>query len=90
MTLCAGIKQPAVFIIDAQSVQNADTAAEKAEPARHERMSLWRELYIARMLPVRHLLSFPGGLGACIRELSRVCAGSKRKRKPRLCIFSSA
>jgi hypothetical protein len=59
--------------------------------AEYERLSLWRELYIARVLVTGLLLEMFHGenLSKCIRELPKACRDLKRKRKPQLCVLSS-
>jgi hypothetical protein len=61
-------------------------------PVGYERLSLWRELYIVRVLVTGLLLGSYGlmNMSAYIHKLSTVCADSKRKRKPRLCGFGSS
>jgi hypothetical protein len=62
------------------------------QPLSRERLSLWRELYIAQTLLTISLIDSLGrwNLLEHIKRLPALCAGSKRKRVPRLCIFSSA
>ncbi|GHU97214.1 hypothetical protein FACS189483_02490 [Spirochaetia bacterium] len=55
-------------------------------------MSLWRELYITQTLITAALIYSLGriSLAEDMQKLPVLCADSKRKRIPRLCVFSSA
>jgi hypothetical protein len=57
-----------------------------------ERLSLWRELQIARLWVIQSILE----TFSCLRlfesiyKLPGACSNSPRKRMPGLCVFSSA
>jgi hypothetical protein len=62
------------------------------KPENRERLSLWRELYIAQSLIIAALIGSLGRINLVedIQKLPALCASSKRKKIPRLCAFSSA
>jgi hypothetical protein len=70
----------------------SSTPSGTAHPVARERLSLWREVYVARVLLLKALLaSFkPARLSTYLRILSWTCADSKRKRKPQLFLFNSS
>jgi hypothetical protein len=62
------------------------------KPPPFERMSLWREQYVALVLVAAMLLDVmnTADLQKQLKRLSNACKNSKRKRLPQLCFFSSA
>jgi len=65
---------------------------EKKELVNPESMSLWRELNVAMTLIVVMILESLNyrELSEHLSCLSKVCADSKRKRKPQMLFFNSA
>jgi hypothetical protein len=81
-----------LVVAEGRSTLAGGGAGDGQQMAEYERLSLWRELYIAQVLVTGLLLEMFHGvnLRTCIRELPIACRDSKRKRKPQLCVLSSA